>query len=97
MRKTITTQTVYGLGKAQATARKWLAVNRCDDDYWGVTHIPSGLLLPGHFVSKSDAIAASKIARSFFPHPLRQNNQTLIPTADLWFDELKNEAIPFIK
>jgi hypothetical protein len=96
MRKTITTQTIYGLGKAQATARKWLAVNRCDDDYWGVTHIPSGLLLPGHFVSKSDAIAASKVARRIFPYPIK-NNEHLMPTEAQWFEVLKDNAIPFIR
>jgi hypothetical protein len=96
MRKTITTQTIYGLGKAQATARKWLAVNRCDDDYWGVTHIPSGLLLPGHFVSKSDAIAASKIARRIFPYPFK-NNEHLMPTEAQWFESLEDNQINFYR
>ena len=42
MRKTITASTIYGTAKALATVRKWLAVNRLDDDYWGVTYVALG-------------------------------------------------------
>jgi hypothetical protein len=96
MRKTITTQTIYGLGKAQATARKWLAVNRLDDDYWGITYIPFGVRFPGWFATKRDAIAASKIARRIFPYPIK-NNEHLMPTEAQWFEVLKDNAIPFIR
>lgn len=97
MRKTIKTETMYGLWRVKATVRKWLGINRVDGDYWGVTHLASRRKLPGYFVSKRDAIAASKIARSLFPHPLRKKNQHQMPTEREWFDQLKDNAIPFIR
>lgn len=94
MRKTIATQTIFGPGKAQATVRKWLAVNRTDDDYWAVTYRPMGVTIPGYFVSKRDAITASKLARPMFPYPYNKNH---LPTEGEWFDTLKFHAIPFIR
>ena len=94
MRKTIKTETMYGLWRVKATVRKWLGINRVDGDYWAVTYIPRGLKLPGYFVSKKDAIAASKLARPMFPHPF---NQERLPTENEWFDTLKFHAIPFIR
>jgi hypothetical protein len=63
MRKTIIAHTIYGRWKVKATVRKWIAVHRIGDDYWGVTHLASGRRFPGYFHSKKDAIAASKLAR----------------------------------
>ena len=34
MRKTIKTETMYGLWRVKATVRKWLGINRVDGDYW---------------------------------------------------------------
>jgi hypothetical protein len=96
MRKTITTRTIYGRWKTIATVRKCLAINRLDDDYWGITYIPSGLRFPGWFVTKKDAIAASKVARRIFPYPIK-NNEHLMPTEAQWFEVLKDNAIPFIR
>ena len=96
MRKTITTSTIYGAWKTIATVRKWLAVNRLDDDYWGVTYVPYGLRFPGWFATKKDAIAASKVARRIFPYPFK-NNEHLMPTETQWLEDLKDNAIPFIR
>ena len=96
MRKTITASTIYGAWKTIATVRKWLAVNRLDDDYWGVTYVPYGLRFPGWFATKKDAIAASKVARRIFPYPIK-NNEHLMPTEAQWFEALKDNAIPFIR
>ena len=96
MRKTITASTIYGAWKTIATVRKWLAVNRLDDDYWGVTYVDSGLRFPGWFATKKDAIAASKVARRIFPYPFK-NNEHLMPTETQWFEALKDNAIPFIR
>lgn len=96
MRKTITASTIYGAWKTIATVRKWLAVNRLDDDYWGVTYVAYGLRFPGWFATKKDAIAASKIARRIFPYPFK-NNEHLLPTEAQWFEVLKDHAIPFIR
>ena len=93
MRKRIVTQTIYGKIPVKATARKWLAVNRHEDDYWVVTYIPSGRKAPGYFISKKDAIAAAKIARRVFPYPLRMETA---PTQKQWFNELENNQIKFI-
>ena len=96
MRKTITTRTIYGRWKTIATVRKCLAINRLDDDYWGITYIPSGLRFPSWFVTKRDAIAASKVARRIFPYPFK-NNEHLMPTEAQWFESLEDNAIPFIR
>lgn len=91
-RKTIRTQTIYGAVKIKATARKWL-VNRQEDDYWVVTHVPTGLKFPGYFFSKGDAIAASKLARRLFPYPLSSG---VIPTENHWIEVLKGHRLMFL-
>lgn len=93
MRRTIKCQSIYGVCKTQATTRKWLAVNRHEDDYWVVTYIPWGRKAPGYFLSKKDAIAASKIARRIFPYPLRMETA---PTQKQWFETLEKAQIKFI-
>lgn len=92
-RKTVVTQTIYGEIPVKVTARKWLAVNRNEDDYWVVTHIPSGKKAPGYFLNKKDAIAASKLARRVFPYPLRIETA---PTQKQWFNELSQNQIKFV-
>jgi hypothetical protein len=96
MRKTITTRTIYGRWKTIATVRKCLAINRLDDDYWGITYIPSGLRFPGWFATKRDAIAASKVARRIFPYPIK-NNEHLMPTEAQWFESLGDNQINFYR
>jgi len=96
MRKTITTSTIYGCWKTVATVRKWLAVNRLGDDYWGVTYIAYGLRFPGWFATKRDAIAASKVARRIFPYPIK-NNEHLMPTEAQWFESLEDNQINFYR
>lgn len=93
MRKRIVTQTIYGKIPVKATVRKWLAINRHEDDYWVVTHAPSGLKFPGYFPTKQQAIAAAKIARRVFPHPL---NRESAPTQKQWFQFLEKEQIKFV-
>lgn len=92
-RKTIVTQTIYGQTSIKATVRKWLAVHPHEDDYWVVTHIPSGRKAPGYFLSKKDAIAASKLARRLFPYPLSQQTA---PSQEQWFNQLKQNRIEFV-
>lgn len=89
MRKTIKTKTIYGVIKVKAITRKWLAINRNEDDYWVVTHVPTGCKFPGYFLTKADAIAASKLARWMFPYPLNQN----LPTQGQWFMNLRKNNI----
>jgi hypothetical protein len=97
MRKTIIAHTIYGRWKVKATVRKWIAVHRIGDDYWGVTHLASGRRFPGYFHSKKDAIAASKLARRMFPYPLRKKNQHLMPTQNQWLQTLWDAKIAFTK
>lgn len=94
MRKTIPIQTIYGIAKIKVTVRKWLAINRQQDDFWVVTHIPTGLRLPGYFFSKKQAIAASKLARRIFPYPVRRETA---PTQEQWFSVLESSSIGFIR
>jgi hypothetical protein len=96
MRKTIIAHTIYGQWKVKATTRKWIAVHRIDDDYWGVTYIAYGLRFPGWFATKRDAIAASKVARRIFPYPIK-NNEHLMPTEAQWFESLEDNQINFYK
>lgn len=94
MRKTIVTETIYGLWKIKATVRKWLAIHRHEDDYWVITHVPSGRKLPGYFLSKDEAIAAAKVARQVFPYPLNLNEA---PSEGKWFAWLEEHMIQFVK
>lgn len=97
MRKTIEILADDGIWEVKVTTRKWLAVNRVEGDYWAVTHLASKRQLPGYFFSKKDAIAAAKIARSRFPHPLRQRNQAKMPTLNGWFQDLETAQVKFVR
>lgn len=96
MRKTIRAKTVYGDAKVKATVRKCFAVHPVEDDYWGVTYIPTGLKAPGYFFSKESALKAAKAARQFFPYPLsgerleewKKQFKTEQEIYDSWFSEL---------
>lgn len=85
--------------RVKVLIRKWLAVNRIEDDYWAVTYIPMGQKMPGYFLSKKDAIAVAKIARRVIPHPLigRKGAYLQMPTNAEWWALLENHNIKFLK